>query len=216
MLAAITTLLMLVALLTTCLLVVPAYLTLSYSAMLRSGVDIWWVRVVGRECTHWVLRFMLHMTRSSTSYLKIIDRAAKKVGAAGCVQDGSVCFAGGSEFAYWRFLSRDLVPLVVCNVSVGGSRMQDSVRHVDLVVDRNPRLVVYSCGVTDLITFGRDAQSVLVGFQVFVETVRQEHRRVPILFVGIPSSPFAARVRKAEAIGEANALSRSTARPTVG
>lgn len=169
--------------------VVAIYLALSYEKMLRRGSDAIWVRLVGFRITAWILLALFCLARRSTKYIFQMDSAAKKVkqrieqGVVEVVPNG-VCFIGGSMFTYWRHLQKDMFPLAVCNVAFGGARIPDAVRHLNLGADTSPKLVVYSCVLTDLIVFNRTPNELRDGFRVLVHELREKHKcEAPVVYV---------------------------------
>lgn len=119
---------------------------------------------------------------------------------------GGVVFVGSSSIRLWD-LARSFPDLRVLNRGFGGSQIEDSVRHADLLVIRHkPRIVVFYAGDND-VAAGKTPQQVSEDFRAFVAKVRAALPESRVAFIAIkPSIQRWALVAK---VREANALVRA-------
>ena len=118
---------------------------------------------------------------------------------------GGVVFVGSSSIRRWNldtwFPGKGYV-----NRGFGGSEIADSVRHVDLLINRHePRVVVTYAGDNDIVR-GKTAQQVANDFKAFVGRVHAENPDARIAFIA--SKPSILRWEMVGAIRQANALIR--------
>jgi hypothetical protein len=120
---------------------------------------------------------------------------------------GGVVFVGSSSIRLWD-LARHFPGLPAVNRGFGGSQIEDSVRHADLLVIRHrPRVVVFYAGDNELHS-GKTSRQVADDFAAFVRTIHAALPQTRIAFVGI--KPSLARWGMIGKVREANALVRSS------
>jgi lysophospholipase L1-like esterase len=119
---------------------------------------------------------------------------------------GGVVFVGSSSIRLWD-LPRHFPGLPAVNRGFGGSQIEDSVRHADLLVIRHrPRVVVFYAGDNDLHS-GKTSRQVADDFAAFVRTIHTALPETSIAVVGV--KPSLARWGMIGKVREANALVRS-------
>ena len=139
------------------------------------------------------------------------DRWAKDM-AAFAKQDelhptptGGVVFVGSSSARLWDLEKwfPDLEPAPL-NRGFGGSEMEDSVRHVDLLLLKHkPKVIVVYVGDNDLAR-GKTPERVSDDFAKLVELVHEPLPETQIIYVGI--KPSSSRWKLADNIQQTNAL----------
>ena len=96
--------------------------------------------------------------------------------------EGGVLFTGSSSIRLWHTLARDLPRHAVINRGFGGSRVIDSVEHVDLLVlQYRPRVVVLYAGGNDLAQ-GMTAEAIANDVDSFFQRV---HSALPNAQIGL-------------------------------
>lgn len=116
---------------------------------------------------------------------------------------GGVVFVGSSSIRLWdlpkSFPSLEPAPL---NRGFGGSELEDSVRHVDLLINKHePWLVVIYAGDND-VAGGKDAARVASDFQQLVHLIQSKLPRTGIAYIAI--KPSIARWNLADTMQDAN------------
>ncbi len=102
---------------------------------------------------------------------------------------GAILFLGSSSIRRWEDLCRDFADYKVIQRGIGGAVMADMIYHAnEIVLPYNPRAIVMWAGTND-INAGATGQSVLNGFQTFVNTVHTAQPTVDIFFIGITKNP---------------------------
>lgn len=100
---------------------------------------------------------------------------------------GGVIFVGSSSIRRWN-LDASFPHKGYINRGFGGSEIADSVRHVDLLINRHePQVVVMYAGDND-IARGKTAQQVANDFKAFVGKVHAENPATRIAFIAIKPS----------------------------
>jgi lysophospholipase L1-like esterase len=118
---------------------------------------------------------------------------------------GGVVFVGSSSIRLWD-LSKSFPNLPAINRGFGGSRIIDSVNHIDLlVIKHQPRVVVFYAGDNDLAA-GKTPQQVADDFKTFVAKLRAARPATMVAFIGI--KPSIQRWGLIQKIRDANALIR--------
>ncbi len=99
----------------------------------------------------------------------------------------AVLFVGSSSIRMWQ--TRASFPdLPVINRGFGGSHISDiNFYFKRVVLPYKPKLIVFYAGDNDIVS-GKSAQQVLEDFRRFVEMVREELPRTPIIFISIKPS----------------------------
>ncbi len=96
--------------------------------------------------------------------------------------EGGILFTGSSSIRLWHSLARDLPRHAVINRGFGGSRVIDSVEHVELLVlQYRPRVVVLYAGGNDL-AHGMTAEAIANDVDAFFQRV---HSALPNAQVGL-------------------------------
>ncbi len=118
-------------------------------------------------------------------------------------RSGAVVFVGSSSIRLWNleksFSDLDPAPL---NRGFGGSELEDSVRHVDLLINKHePRLVVVYAGDND-VAGGKDAARVVGDFKQLVQLIQSNLPRTNIAYIAI--KPSIARWNLSDTMHEAN------------
>jgi lysophospholipase L1-like esterase len=115
-----------------------------------------------------------------------------------------VLMVGSSSFAMWRSAPDDLKPFPVINRGFGGSTLKDVLHYFDrVVVPYKPRLILLYEGDNDMAGH-KDPEKLLADVKTFVERVKKELPRTPVLILSIkPSTSRAALWPKVQ---EANRL----------
>ena len=118
---------------------------------------------------------------------------------------GGVIFVGSSSIRLWN-LDASFAGKGYINRGFGGSEIADSVRHVDLLINRHePRVIVMYAGDND-IARGKTPQQVANDFKAFIGKVHAENPDTRIAFIAIKPS-----IRRWEMVGamrQANTLIR--------
>ncbi len=119
---------------------------------------------------------------------------------------GGIVFVGSSSIRLWK--TAEAFPgLPILNRGFGGSRIPDSVQHVDRLVLRHaPRTIVFYAGDND-IAAGHTPQQVAESFDAFVDKVHAALPQARIAFVAI--KPSLARWKLVDKVREANRLIRA-------
>ena len=113
-----------------------------------------------------------------------------------------VVFIGSSSIRMWTTLAQDFLGAPVINRGFGGSRIADSTRNVDRLVDPyHPDLVVMYAGDND-IAEGHTADQVIADFKAFVQRVHRDLPKTQVIFISI--KPSQARVALWPAMRAAN------------
>jgi lysophospholipase L1-like esterase len=118
----------------------------------------------------------------------------------------SIVFVGSSSIRLWD-LARSFQDLRALNRGFGGSHIEDSIRHVDLlVIKHKPRTVIFYAGDND-IAAGKTPQQVSDDFETLVAKIHAALPETRVAFIAIkPSIQRWALVAK---VREANALIRA-------
>ena len=116
---------------------------------------------------------------------------------------GGVVFVGSSSIRLWD-LDRAFPGARPLNRGFGGSQIEDSIRHVDLLVIRHkPRTVIFYAGDND-IAAGKTPQQVSGDFTAFVRKIHAALPATRVAFIAIKPSidrwALVARVREANAL----------------
>ncbi|QDS98018.1 SGNH/GDSL hydrolase family protein [Adhaeretor mobilis] len=116
---------------------------------------------------------------------------------------GGVVFVGSSSIRLWDLPKSfpDLKPPAL-NRGFGGSQLEDSIRHLELLVLKHkPRLVFIYAGDND-IAAGKDAERVVKDFQTLTSRIHKTLPKARIAFIAI--KPSLARLKLADTMVEAN------------
>jgi lysophospholipase L1-like esterase len=137
-----------------------------------------------------------------TKEMAAFEEADRRAHAAA----GGVVFVGSSSIRLWD-LARSFPDVRALNRGFGGSQIEDSVRHVDLLVIRHqPRTVIFYAGDND-IAAGKTPQQVSDDFKAFVKKVHAALPATRVAFIAI--KPSIARWALVAKVREANALIRA-------
>lgn len=116
---------------------------------------------------------------------------------------GGVVFVGSSSIRLWDLPRSfpDLAPAPL-NRGFGGSHLEDSIRHAELLILKHkPQVVVVYAGDND-IAAGKSVDRVVVDFTALAKTIRDNLSDTRIVYIAI--KPSTARWRLAETMAEAN------------
>ena len=117
---------------------------------------------------------------------------------------GGVVFVGSSSIRLWDLKkSFDELQPTLINRGFGGSQLEDSIRHVELLVLRhNPRVVIIYAGDND-IAAGKSAEQVSNDFGRLVKLIHKPLPKTKIAFIAI--KPSIARWKLSGSMKHANA-----------
>jgi len=121
------------------------------------------------------------------------DIRALEEATAGRFSPGeAVVFVGSSSIRLWSTLEEDMAPIPVIQHGFGGAKLNDVVHYAGRLVNtRGPRAVVVFAGTNDIHPGAvKEPEVLLASYQLFVQTVREDGRDVPIYFIGITPSPL--------------------------
>lgn len=91
-------------------------------------------------------------------------------------EHGGIVFTGSSIFQFWTHLREQMAPLPVLNRAIAGTVTQDMLNRIgQLVLQYQPRIVVYYCGSND-ISAGEDANPIIERTKQYVRVL---HERLP-------------------------------------
>jgi lysophospholipase L1-like esterase len=121
---------------------------------------------------------------------------------------GGVVFVGSSSIRLWD-LGKYFPGVPAVNRGFGGSEIQDSVSHADLlVIKHKPTTVIFYAGDNDIAN-GRTPQQILDDYKAFVAKVHAALPATRIAFIGI--KPSIQRWALVDKVRAANALVRDYA-----
>lgn len=127
---------------------------------------------------------------------------------------GGILFIGSSSIRMWTTLAKDFPQYDTLNRGFGGSQIADSVRYTKrIVIPYRPRLIVFFAGTND-VAAGKSAVEIEKDYRAFVEGVRAELPKVPIVYLSITPAP--SRWDKLAVIQEANQRIRAYSEKTNG
>jgi lysophospholipase L1-like esterase len=94
-------------------------------------------------------------------------------------EHGGIVFTGSSIFRFWTHLTDQMAPLPVLNRAIPGTVTQDMLDRIgQLVLQYQPRIVVYYCGSND-ISAGEDAAGIVRRTKQYVQEL---HKKLPNTF----------------------------------
>ena len=101
----------------------------------------------------------------------------------------AILFIGSSIFRKWENLEVQMAPLAVFNRAFGGSRTNQVLHYVDVIVlPYAPKIIVYYCGSND-INAGEMPPAIAANFRAFAERVHAKLPQTRILFASIIRAP---------------------------
>lgn len=101
--------------------------------------------------------------------------------------EAPILFVGSSSIRLWS-TAEAFPDLPVINRGFGGSQISDVNHYADrIVLKYKPRAIVFYAGDND-IAAGKSPEQVLEDFKTFVNAVRAEQPRVPIIYIAIKPS----------------------------
>lgn len=131
-----------------------------------------------------------HAARMERSALARYSYIANHPVAKSSTIKRKVCLYGSDDFTYWKNCGKHLHPMQVYNSAFGGSTTLDLLLHLtDLVTRWNPHLIVYSCGVNDILQ-GASPEEAVAGFRSFVARVKETHPHMKFVYVCPMNSPL--------------------------
>lgn len=183
----------------------PLLVLRDYTRTLETARHVWWMRLVGRRATGWVIAKVLGATRhmprkwlAARLHREARDKAeALRTGrglylnTGARAPSGAVLLAGSSTFTYWNRFAEDLAPLPVVNAAFGGSTTGLVNQHFEPLVEAfAPRVVCYFAGTND-ITYGMPPRAAIEGFGTFLQLVEQRSpQTVAVVYLGVNTTPF--------------------------
>jgi lysophospholipase L1-like esterase len=104
-------------------------------------------------------------------------------------EHGGIVFTGSSIFQFWTHLSEQMAPLPVLNRAIAGTVTQDMLNRIDrLVVQYQPRIVVYYCGSND-ISAGEDSTPIIERTKRYIQVLHEKLPGVFFFYTAIQKAP---------------------------
>ena len=103
---------------------------------------------------------------------------------------GGIVLAGSSIIAFWHDSESDFAPLPTCNCGVAGATSTYALLHIDnLVLRRQPRIVVYYYGSNDSFTWST-AQSTIARQRAYFDLIREKLPNTVVVFMSLQRAPL--------------------------
>lgn len=104
-------------------------------------------------------------------------------------EHGGIVFTGSSIFQFWTHLKEQMAPLPVLNRAIAGTVTQDMLNRIgQLVLQYQPRIVVYYCGSND-ISVGEDAGPILERTKRYVRVLHERLPNTYFFYTSIQKAP---------------------------
>jgi len=104
-------------------------------------------------------------------------------------EHGGIVFTGSSIFQFWTHLREQMAPLPVLNRAIAGTVTQDMLNRIgQLVLQYQPRIVVYYCGSND-ISAGEDAGPILERTKRYVALLHERLPNTYFFYTSIQKAP---------------------------
>lgn len=104
-------------------------------------------------------------------------------------EHGGIVFTGSSIFRFWTHLTEQMAPLPVLNRAVPGTVTQDMLNRIgQLVLQYQPRIVVYYCGSND-ISAGEDAAGIVRRTKQYVQVLHEKLPNTFFFYTSIQKAP---------------------------
>lgn len=104
-------------------------------------------------------------------------------------EHGGIVFTGSSIFQFWTHLREQMAPLPVLNRAIAGTVTQDMLNRIGgLVLQYQPRIVVYYCGSND-ISVGEDAGPIIERTKRYVQVLQERLPNTYFFYASIQKAP---------------------------
>jgi lysophospholipase L1-like esterase len=104
-------------------------------------------------------------------------------------EHGGIVFTGSSIFQFWTHLREQMAPLPVLNRAIAGTVTQDMLNRMgQLVLQYQPRIVVYYCGSND-ISAGEDARPIIERTKQYVRLLHESLPNTSFYYTSIQKAP---------------------------
>jgi lysophospholipase L1-like esterase len=104
-------------------------------------------------------------------------------------EHGGIVFTGSSIFRFWTHLTEQMAPLPVLNRAIPGTVTQDMLNRIgQLVLQYQPRIVVYYCGSND-ISSGEDAPGIVRRTKQYVQVLHDKLPNTFFFYTSIQKAP---------------------------
>lgn len=104
-------------------------------------------------------------------------------------EHGGIVFTGSSIFQFWTHLKEQMAPLPVLNRAIAGTVTQDMLNRIgQLVLQYQPRIVVYYCGSND-VSVGEDAGAILERTKRYVRVLHEKLPNTYFFYTSIQKAP---------------------------
>lgn len=104
-------------------------------------------------------------------------------------EQGGIVFTGSSIFQFWTHLKEQMAPLPVLNRAIAGTVTQDMLNRIgQLVLQYQPRIVVYYCGSND-ISAGEDAGPIIERTKRYVRVLQERLPNTYFFYTSIQKAP---------------------------
>ncbi len=147
------------------------------------------LRMTNRPCALAAATWVLLAWGFPTAARAQTAAGSSSVSQGGSPERGGIVFAGSSIFQFWRHLREQMAPLPVLNRAIAGTVTQDWLNRIGpLVLQYEPRIVVYYCGSND-ISAGEDPAAIVERTKRVVQML---HERLPdtyFLYTSILKAP---------------------------
>jgi lysophospholipase L1-like esterase len=101
----------------------------------------------------------------------------------------AVLFAGSSSIRMWD-TAKLFAEYPVINRGFGGSQISDMNLYVErIVLPYKPKVIVFYCGVNDIVGGGKAPEQVVADFKQFLATVHAALPETPVIFLSIRLGP---------------------------
>jgi len=104
-------------------------------------------------------------------------------------EHGGIVFTGSSIFQFWSHLTDQMAPLPVLKRAIPGAVTQDMLNRIGpLVLQYQPRIVVYYCGSND-ISAGEDAAGIVRRTKQYVQVLQDKLPNTFFFYTSIQKAP---------------------------
>lgn len=101
----------------------------------------------------------------------------------------AVLLVGSSIFAQWEAVAEHMAPIPVFNRAIGGTTTDQQLQYIDqLVLQYQPRVVVYYCGSND-VNEGIGAEVIANNFKLFAQRIAKELPATRIIVTSVLRAP---------------------------
>jgi lysophospholipase L1-like esterase len=104
-------------------------------------------------------------------------------------EHGGIVFTGSSIFQFWTHLREQMAPLPVLNRAIAGTVTQDMLNRMrQLVLQYQPRIVVFYCGSND-ISAGEEARPIIERTKQYVRLLHEKSPNTFFYYTSIQKAP---------------------------